>query len=42
MKDEADLNQQMAGIRLSDEFNQKGVRTRGGLKRYEKDCISRS
>jgi len=37
MKEEAELNQQMAGIRLSDEVNQKGVQTRGGLKRYEKD-----
>jgi hypothetical protein len=37
MKEEAQLNQQMAGIRLSDEANLKGVRTRGGLKRNEKD-----
>ncbi len=37
MKEEAQLNQQMAGIRLSDEGNLKGVRTRGEIKRCEKD-----
>ena len=36
-EDDSQLNQQMAGIRLSDEPNQKGVRTRGVIKRREKD-----